>query len=257
MKHKVNIKGVIISNDEEWIYDLFDIAATSPRKVAEALEEAAGKDIEVIINSGGGSVYDASEIYTDLRSYPGNVETRIVALAASAASVIAMAGDKVTMAPTGQMMIHNASVMAYGDHHDMNKTAGFLQNVNKTIANAYKMKSGLDDSQLLQMMDDETWLTPQQALEYNLIDEIMFEDNQIKLSASASSFVEIPQAVINGIKKGVLNKQASQGYVKEDTLKQMFEEFKNEIKNEIKSQKEPTPEPVEPKQNLSKLFLNF
>lgn len=161
-KHKINVKGAIIESDLQWIYDLFDIEATSPKKVADEIETAAGKDIEVIINSGGGSVYAASEIYTDLRSYQGIVETKIVGVAASAASVIAMAG-KLSMSPTAQMMIHNASTYAGGDYRDMDDASDFLKNVNKTIANAYQAKSGLSESELLKLMDETTWFTAQQA----------------------------------------------------------------------------------------------
>lgn len=75
---RIDIKGVIVPNDESWIYELFDIEHTTPKDVNEKIQEADGEDLEVIINSGGGSVYDASEIYTELKSYPGNVEVRIV-----------------------------------------------------------------------------------------------------------------------------------------------------------------------------------
>lgn len=260
MKHKVHVKGVIISNDEEWIYDMFEIEATSPRKVSKAIEEAEGKDLEVLINSGGGSVWDASEIYTELKSYQGDVETRIVGLAASAASVIAMGGNKTLIAPTGQLMIHNASVRAQGDYHTMDKTSEFLKSVNSTISNAYKLKSGMEETEILRLMDEESWLTPQQALEYGLVDEIMFEES-IKTAASTSNAVEIPQAIINGIKKGALNKVSNKGesgFVKEDQLKQMFEEFKNEIKTELKNEsnkeKEPSPELVK-NSNLGMAFI--
>lgn len=197
---KVMIKGPIISNDDQWIYDLFEIEATSPKSVSKQIENAKGEDLEVEINSGGGSVFDGSEIYTSLKEYQGDVTVKIVGLAASAASVIAMAGKKIVMSPTAQMMIHNASVRASGDYRDMDHMSGILKNVNQTVANAYKLKSGKSDDELLKLMDDETWFTPQQALENGLIDEIMFENQAPKLVASAEFSGMLPETVINKIR---------------------------------------------------------
>lgn len=259
MTKRIDVKGAIISNDEQWIYDIFGIQATSPSIISNAIKEANGDNLEVYINSGGGSVYDASEIYTELKSYSGNVHTKIVGLGASAASVIAMSGDKVSMAPTGQMMIHNASVSASGDYHAMDKASEFLKNINQSIVNAYKLKSGKSEEELLQLMDNETWLTPQQAIEYNLIDEIMFDDGQLKATASTYQSVVIPEAVIDGIKKGSLNKANSKGnFVSEESLKQLLAEFKAELKNELKPKEpEQVPAAASAKRNLSKLFLHL
>lgn len=199
---KVNIKGPIISSDEQWIYDWFEIEATSPKSVASQIEAANGGDLEVDINSGGGSVFAGSEIYTALKSYKGNVTIRIVGLAASAASVIAMAGNKVIMAPTAQMMIHNVSTRASGDYRDLEHTANILKNANDTIANAYRLKSGMSQEELLGMMDKETWLTPQQALNYKLIDEVMFE-NEIQLVANFGNAQMLPNEVIEKIRNTI------------------------------------------------------
>jgi len=197
---KIHIKGPIISNNDQWIYDLFDIEATSPKLVDDQLADANGSEVEVIINSGGGSVFAGSEIYTSLKDYAGTVTNKVVGLAASAASVIAMAGDKLLMSPTSQMMVHNASVVTAGDYRDMDHMSTVLKNVNQTVANAYKLKSGMSDEDLLKMMDDETWLTPQQALENNFIDEIMFESNEPKLVASVNDQGMLPDEVINKIR---------------------------------------------------------
>ena len=192
----VNVKGTIVSNDDQWIYDWFGMDATSPKSVNDAIIEANGDDLEVEINSGGGDVFAGSEIYTTLKAYSGNVTTKIVGLAASAASVIAMAGNKVLMSPTAQMMIHNVSTQSSGDYRDMEHTAGVLKNANDTIANAYMFKSGMDKETLLSMMDQETWLTPQQALDNKLVDEIMFS-NQFNLVASYGNTQMLPIEVIN------------------------------------------------------------
>ncbi len=257
MKHKVNIKGAIISNDEEWIYDMFDIEATSPKKVERELNSANGNDVEVIINSPGGSVFDGSEIYTTLREYSGNVEVKVVGVAASAASVISMAGDKVSMSPTAQIMIHNASIVTGGDYRDMNHASEMLQNVNQTISSAYRLKSGMDEEDLLKMMDKETWLTPQQALEHNFIDEVMFEDNQLKMAASSFADGIIPQQVINSMREGKLKSSSNEEeYVTKNDLKEILNEFKEEITNNEPNPKEPVKETAE-NCNLRKLFLNL
>lgn len=204
---KVFIKGPIISNDDQWIYDWLDMEATSPKSVSNQISDAKGADLEVEINSGGGSVFDGSEIYTALKEYPGNVIIKIVGLAASAASVIAMSGKKILMSPTSQMMIHNASIRASGDYRDMDHMSGILKNVNQTVANAYKLKSGKSDEELLKLMDDETWFTPQQALENGLIDEVMFENQAPSIVASAEFSQMLPENIITKIRniKNIVN----------------------------------------------------
>lgn len=174
------IKGAIVSNNDYPVYEWLDIEATSPKIVNEQLSEANGQPVEVDINSGGGEVFAGSEIYSALRTYSlngGRVTVNIVGLAASAASVIAMAGDVVRITPVGQIMIHNAHINgASGDYRDMNHMSGVLKNVNQTLANAYRLKTGKTESELLSMLDEETWLTPEQALRHGFVDEILFDD---------------------------------------------------------------------------------
>jgi len=197
---KIEVKGPIISSNDQWVYDWFEIEATSPKKVNDLLKQCeSNEDLEVEINSGGGSVFAGSEIYTALKGYKGNVTIKIVGLAASAASVIAMAGNKILMSPTAQMMIHNASASVGGDYRDMEHSAGVLKNINTSIANAYKLKTGMDQEELLTLMDSETWLTPQQALEKQFIDEVMFQNEELKVTASFSNTL-LPQEVINKIR---------------------------------------------------------
>ncbi|WP_346428445.1 head maturation protease, ClpP-related [Brevibacillus halotolerans] len=201
MSIKVNIKGVIVSNDDHWIYDWFDMDATSPKIVIDQLELAKGEALEVIINSGGGDVHAGSEIYTALKEYEGEVTTKIVSIAASAASVIAMAGDIVLISPTAQLMIHNASTYGGGDYRDFQHKAQVLKNCNTAIANAYLLKSGMTQEELFELMDQETWFTAQQALEKKLVDRIMFEDdNQPKLVANTGIATMLPPEVIEKIR---------------------------------------------------------
>ena len=204
---RVNIKGPIVSNSDYSIYEWFGIEVTCPKIVHDAIEKANGEDLEVIINSGGGSVFPASEIYTALRDYAGNVIVKIVGLAASAASVVAMAGTKVLMSPTAQMMIHNVTTYAEGDYRDMEHTAEILKNANDTIANAYRLKSGKTQEELLALMDNETWMTAQKAKELGLIDEIMFEDD-VQLVASVGYSGLLPPEVINTVRNKLQSEKA-------------------------------------------------
>ncbi|MGA5676150.1 head maturation protease, ClpP-related [Bacillus bombysepticus] len=257
MAVKIDVKGPIISNDEAWIYDWFEMDAASPGEISKELTNANGDDLIVSINSPGGYVHEGSEIYTALKNYPGHVEVQIVGLAASAASVIAMAGDKVRISPTAQIMIHNASMWNGGDHRDMEKAAEMLKTTDRAIVNAYVIKSGKSEEELLHMMAQETWMGPQQALEHNFVDEIMFMDNQVKMTASASTAAMLPQKVIDGFRNGTMNK--GQGITKED-LNVALSGLKNEILNDLQTNtnpKEPIQKPVHTKQNLSTLFLNL
>jgi ATP-dependent Clp protease protease subunit len=232
---KVNIKGPIVSNSEAWIYEWFGIEATSPNSVNKVLEKANGEDIEVEINSGGGSVFAGSEIYTALKSYSGNVTVKIVGLAASAASVIAMAGNKVMMSPTAQIMIHNVSSRASGDYRDMEHTAEVLRNANDTIANAYRIKTGKTQEKLLALMDHETWMTAEKAKELGFIDEIMFE-NDLQLVASTDFSGMLPPEVINKIRNTIKNPLNSQNEENEtDILMAKFNylKLKGDVKHEL------------------------
>lgn len=196
---KIEVKGPIISSSDQWIYDWFGMEATSPKKVSSLIKQAKGEELEVEINSGGGSVFAGSEIYTALKSYEGNVVVKIVGLAASAASVIAMAGNKTMMSPTGQIMIHNASSYASGDYREMEKGAEMLKNVNASISNAYRIKTGMSQEELLALMDKETWMTAQQALDNKFVDGIMFEE-ETQLVASADHTRMLPPEVINKLR---------------------------------------------------------
>ncbi|MGD7007617.1 head maturation protease, ClpP-related [Metabacillus sp. 84] len=247
---KISVKGAIISNDDKWIYDLFEYESTCPKDITAELEGLTGEPVQVTINSGGGSVYDASEIYTELKDYPGNVEVRIVGLAASAASVIAMAGDTVRMSPTAEIMVHNAAMVAWGDHRDMDKASEMLKVTNKSIAAAYRQKSGMSEEDLLNLMNEETWMTAEAAKEKGLVDEIMFEDASVRMIASAPG--ALPQQVINKVRNDALKKPPT---VTMDEIKNMLSQMKSEIINELKPKEEPAAEPGN--QNLSTLFLQL
>lgn len=203
---KIDIKGPIISDGEQWIYDYFEIPATSALKVNKALEKANGEDVEVIINSCGGSVFAGSEIYTVLKDYKGKTTGKIVGVAASAAGVASMGVDSLLISPTAQIMIHNASMRTEGNHTDLEKDAQMLKGTDKAIANAYMLKTKMQHDELLDLMEETTWLTAQQAKEKGFVDSIMFDDG-VKLVASVDDNGLLPQAVIDKVRNELVNKK--------------------------------------------------
>lgn len=146
----------------------------TPKAFREELNADAG-DITVWINSPGGNVFAAAEIYTMLRDYPGSVTVKIDAIAASAASVIAMAGSKVLMSPVAMLMIHDPSTIAMGNTKDMEKAIATLNEVKESIINAYAAKSGLSHNRISKLMENETWMNAKKAVELGFADEILFE----------------------------------------------------------------------------------
>lgn len=191
---RINVKGPIISNDDKWIYEWLEMESTAPKDVTDQLP-LNEEDIEVLINSGGGDVYAGSEIYTELMSYPGAVTVKVVGIAASAASVIAMAGSKVLISPTAQMMIHNVSFGSYGDHTDHEKAAEILESHDKSIANAYLGKTNKTQEELLALMEKETWMDADTAVENGFADEVMFKQDTTQLVASVNMPVLSKEAV--------------------------------------------------------------
>ena len=201
---KINIKGPIVSSQQQWIYDYFGIEATSPAKVNKIIDSImTNEDLDIEINSSGGDISAASEIYTTIRAYSkGNKKTNIVGSAYSAGSVIAMASESY-MSPTAMMMVHKVSSGAEGNSNDMDKMSKVLQVADQTVANAYIAKSGMSMKEALKMMADETWLTAQQAKDKGLIDGIMFENTNVQLNNSFSNM--IPQEIIDRMQNEKLN----------------------------------------------------
>ena len=180
---KISIRGPIVSSNQHRLYQFYGMEAASPKSVADALAKGNGERAEVEINSGGGEIFAASEIYTALRNYAGGVIVRIVGLAASAASIIAMAGES-EMTPTGMMMIHNVQSSADGDYRQMEHTAGVLRDANHAIISAYVDKTGRPEAEIAAMMDAETWITAERAVELGLVDRVMQPDTGQKPMAA-------------------------------------------------------------------------
>lgn len=253
---KIDIRGAIISDDYQEVYDYFGIAATSPSVVKNAIAQAEAegdKELLVEINSGGGSVFAGTEIYYALKKFDGTVNVVIPSLAASAAGFIAMAGDKVSMSIMAQFMMHNASTYASGNYQNMDATSDFLKNIDSSIINAYMTKTSKTRDEIQAMMDKTTWLTAQQAQEAGLIDEILFEG---KIDAAASATTNhpalvngmLPQEVIDKVKKDILAGHMPEVFntantlnpientggsvMNYETLKNEHPELFNQIKNE-------------------------
>ena len=167
--------------EESWFDD--DI---TPRMFKEELISGNGP-VTVWINSPGGDCIAESQIYSMLMDYKGDITVKIDGIAASAASVIAMAGTKVLMSPTALMMIHNPSTTAFGDHRDMAKAIDLLDEVKESIINAYEIKTGKSRAILSHMMDQETWMNANKAMELGFADGIL-EDSKKAITTESYQF---------------------------------------------------------------------
>ena len=144
----------------------------TPMALKEELDACGGKPLDIYINSGGGEVFAGQAIYTMLKRYPGEKTVHIDGIAASIASVIAMAGDRVIMPENAMMMIHNAWSICVGNAADMARMAGDLAKLDGVIAGVYAVKTGKPEEEIAAAMDEETWFTAAEALEFGLCDEI-------------------------------------------------------------------------------------
>lgn len=153
--------------EESWFDD--DV---TPQLFKDELNAGSG-DITVWINSPGGDCVAAAQIYNMLTQYKGNITVKIDGIAASAASVIAMAGNTVLMSPVSMMMIHNPATFAFGDHAEMQKAIDMLAEVKESIINAYVIKTGLTRAKLSHLMDAETWMDANKAIELGFADDII------------------------------------------------------------------------------------
>lgn len=168
MERILELHGTIA--EESWFDD--DL---TPQMFKDELNAGSG-DITVWINSPGGDCVAAAQIYNMLANYKGNVTVKIDGIAASAASVIAMAGNTVLMSPVSMMMIHNPATMAFGDHTEMEKAIEMLEGVKDSIINAYVLKTGLSRAKLSRLMDAETWMDATKAVELGFADDIITKD---------------------------------------------------------------------------------
>ncbi len=164
-------------------------------------------DITVWINSPGGDCVAAAQIYNMLMDYKGNVTVKIDGIAASAASVIAMAGTKVMMSPVSMLMIHNPMTAAFGDSGEMQKAIEMLGSVKDSIINAYEIKTGLTRAKLSHLMDAETWMDANKAVELGFADEIMKRSDEPEdMAAPAVSMLYSKANVVNSLMEKIAAK---------------------------------------------------
>ena len=180
--------------EESWFDD--DV---TPALFREELNAGTG-NITVWINSPGGDCVAAAQIYNMLMDYKGDVTVKIDGIAASAASVIAMAGTKVFMSPVSMMMIHNPATIAFGDTAEMQKAIEMLASVKDSIMNAYEIKTGMSRTKISHLMDAETWMDAHKAVELGFADDILArQDAEEDLDAPDVSMLYSRAAVTNSL----------------------------------------------------------
>ena len=214
------------------IYDEIGDYGTSAKQFIDDLKSVGSKDITIRMNSVGGSVFDGLAIYNVLRSHQGYVKVKIEGLSASIASIIALAGDDIEMAENGFFMIHNPFGKSMGGADDMRKTADLLDKIKQELINIYANKTQLSEETISSMMDEETWLTSQEAKEMGFIDTIT-EPIKVAASFDFSKFTNVDSKevnnrlqLINNIKKTKMTEE----------LKSWFNGVKEEIINAVKGE---------------------
>lgn len=231
---KIKLNGTVIDNDDAFIYEWLGIPHISSAQLNNL--PTNGEDLEIELNSYGGSVFAGSEIYTILKSYPGKVTITVTGIAASAASVIAMAADVVKISPTAQLMLHNAWTTASGNASDFEKEAEVLRGVNESIANAYMLKTGKSKDELLAIMEKETWFTAEKAIEIGLADEMLFQEEIQPQDIAANIGGGLPHQAVEKI-ANLIKQPLNIDYDK--LADKVAEKLKNTEKDEPKSKAKP------------------
>ncbi|GAV24799.1 hypothetical protein ciss_07320 [Carboxydothermus islandicus] len=191
----------------------------TPKQFAEDLKALGDiTDLTVRINSGGGDVFAAQAIYSILKSHPAKVTVYVDGLAASAASVIAMSGDVVIMPKNAMMMVHNPWTIGIGNSNDFRKLADDLDKIREGMIAAYQTKTNLDREKLIELLDAETWMTADEALEYGFIDQI---DEKIQVAASIKGNV----LYVNGLDVDLSR------FKNKPKVPEMVPETRKEVKN--------------------------
>lgn len=200
---KIKLNGPVVSGGNSWIYDWLGIETISPQRVISELEKAGGDDVELYINSGGGSVFAGSEIYTALKEYRGKITSKVTGVAASAATFFVLASDEVYVSPLGQLMIHNASAGTEGDKGAHASRFELLEGVDKSIAKVYQVRTKLPENEILELMQKTTWMNAEKAVQLGFANGVLFDD-EVDVSNSLNLGAELPQEVIDKLKNELL-----------------------------------------------------
>ncbi|MCC3379909.1 head maturation protease, ClpP-related [Paenibacillus farraposensis] len=208
MPKKIKANGPIIGDANAWIYQWFGIPAVSPGMISKELDASNGDEIELYVNSLGGSAFDGAEIYTLLKDYPGKITAKVTGVAASAASVMIMGADVIKISPPAQIMIHNAATRTDGDKNDHDRSSALLKSTDEAITNAYSLRTGKTRDELLTLMNNTAWMNAQKAVELGFADEIMFNEGVAEVTNSAVDMLGsdgvLPEAVINKVRNELL-----------------------------------------------------
>lgn len=213
--------------EESWFDD--DV---TPQLFKEELNQGNG-NITVWINSPGGDCVAAAQIYNMLIDYKGDVTVKIDGIAASAASVIAMAGTKVLMSPVSMLMIHNPMTIAFGNKGEMEKAISMLDEVKESIINAYEIKTGMSRAKLSHLMDSETWMDAHKAVELGFADDILKRSDTTDIEVPEVSMMYSKAQVVNSLMERIAtkckieNKETDNTHVKADSLMERLFLMKN------------------------------
>lgn len=227
-EHILTLSGFVGEPD---IFDMImGVDTINPQSVAEALDDV-DRPIRVRLNSGGGDVFAGIEIYNYLKNHPSNITIEVTALAASAASIIMMAGDKVIMDTGSSMMIHQASTLAWGDKTEIRKALNALDTIDGSLVDIYNERSGIDKTELDELLTGETWFTADEAVDKGFADE----------KSSKQAEVEEPE------EGEPVTASVNVNITDMEEFKEMMSTMQNEIKS-IKNNIEPQKQ--EPKKRL-------
>lgn len=211
--------------EDSWFDD-----EVTPQIFKDELNSGTG-NITVYINSYGGDCVAAAQIYNMLTNYNGKVTIKIDGIAASAASVIAMAGDKVLMSPVSVIMIHNPLTMVCGDHKEMEKAIDMLAEVKESVINAYEYKTGLSRAKLSHLMESETWMNANKAVELGFADGISEKEDNAPLTDA----IMFSQRAVSNALMNKLNAKYKPTVAKQAEIPKQNEHSVNEIMERLNS----------------------